>query len=219
MANLLNIFEGLFKKASDTEERYEKALENKDAELLAVQAELQEKETMLKDMHKMKLLGDISESTYEAEKEKVEKLQKKLQEVKQELELIQVYKTDDVKAVLAEIEANNSDLNADTNKEIQKIKEEVLQAKHEYLSKLAEAGKKYNKAVNTNRRIDELKIKLGVKQTSYISDASSALQVISIGERGHENLTVDNTLVFDALHFGRIPSQLHEAVKKAKGKL
>jgi Skp family chaperone for outer membrane proteins len=100
MANLLNKFEGLFKKVTTTEEKYKQALERKQEQLIALQAELQEKEFMLKDMQKMKLLGDISEASFDAEKEKVETLRNKISEAQKELQLIETYKTEDVKAFL-----------------------------------------------------------------------------------------------------------------------
>jgi Skp family chaperone for outer membrane proteins len=105
MKKLFRGMEVLFNKASQTESKYQEALEKKQLELVELQAKLQDQLFMLKDLHKMKLLGDVSEATYEAEAEKVQHLQKQVQELQKEINLIEVYQTEDIKAVIEELDA------------------------------------------------------------------------------------------------------------------
>lgn len=215
MSKLLDKVNGLFKKSDETEARYEKALEAKEQEVIALQADLNEKQAMLKDMHKMKLLGDISESAYDAEKVKVQKLQTKYSEANKELQLIQEYKTDDLRGVLAELEADTSKYTAEKRAEIGAIQTELLEAKQAYIEKMVEAKAKYDTIINPERKLDALKIKLGIKKNSYISDAHSALSMVSVGA-GYENLFIENPTVYNALSYGRTPTSLKRAIENSK---
>lgn len=62
---LLDKLNGLFTKMDNQEQRYEKALEEKEESLLVLQAEIQDKQIEINDLLKMKLLGDITESTFD----------------------------------------------------------------------------------------------------------------------------------------------------------
>ncbi|MED4038125.1 hypothetical protein [Niallia taxi] len=218
MGSIRDTIEGLFKKANDTEARYKKALENKEVELLELKAELQEKEFMLKDMHKMKLLGDISESAYDTEKEKVDRLKTKVQEAEQELELIQVYKTDDIKAIHDEMEANKQEIYKEETKEIYKLQYDLQQAKLDYLKKLAEAGKAYQKAKRPNSLFENIKEKIGKKRSYDFSGAEGSLNAVSYSSShyGVTSLRVDQQDVYDALNLGQLPSQTVYAVELGK---
>ena len=71
---------GLFGKVDNTEQRYEKALEQKEESLLVLQVELKDKQLEVTELHKMKLLGDISEETFDKQNEKFLALQNKFNE-------------------------------------------------------------------------------------------------------------------------------------------
>lgn len=216
MSKLLDKMNGLFAKSDQTQERYQKALEEKEEALIALQAELQEKQFLLKDMHKMKLLGEVSESSFEAEKAKVDKLQAKYAEAHKELELIEEYKTEDVKTVIEQLDDARTKYAKEHYKEIETIRTELLEAKLTYIEAMAEAGRKYNEIINPERKLDALKIKMGIKKNSYISDAHSALSMVSIPYGGYENLMIDNSTVHNSLLYGKTPESLTRLIEKRK---
>ncbi|WP_226619769.1 hypothetical protein [Cytobacillus firmus] len=213
---LLNKLEGLFTKVDITEASYQKALEQKEEQLLELQLQLKDKETSFRDLHKMEMLGQVSKETYEAEKEKFEQLKAKVAEAQREVQLIEEYKTEDVHSILTELEADAGKYSAEKHKEIDAIKDDLLQAKLAYIERMVEARDKYNKIVSPARKLDALKIKLGIKQNSYVSDALSSLSLYSVPNGGYENLLIDKGVVYDALSYGEVPSQLERLVKAGK---
>ncbi|WP_368298548.1 hypothetical protein [Cytobacillus firmus] len=205
----------LFNKVDETEARYQKALERKEEELITLQAELSEKEFMLKDMHKMKLLGDISEASFDAENKKVETLRNKVSAIKQELSLMESYKTEDVKAVLAELEEEHKKLSKEKNKELHILHMQLLEAKFNYLEKIAEVSAEYSKLSTPSYKLQALQQKLGLRNNIYASGAGESLNMISF-ESGYISLRVEQNEVYDALAYQRFPSNLTRAVNQAK---
>ncbi|MGE6630750.1 hypothetical protein [Bacillus sp. NPDC077027] len=193
---LLNKLEGLFAKVDKTEESYQKALEQKEEQLLQLQVELKDKEATYRDLHKLAMLGQVSEKTFEAEKQKFEQLKQKVAEAHKEVQLIQEYKTEDVHSILAELESERGEYGKEKQEEIRAIEKELLEAKLAYLSKMVEAKAKYDAITSPQRKLDALKIKLGMKQTSYVSDAYEALNLVSVGNGGHISLLPERKELF-----------------------
>jgi hypothetical protein len=210
---LLNKLEGLFAKIDKTEESYQKALEQKEAHLLELQVELKDKETSFRDLHKTAMLGQVSEKTFEAEKNKFEQLKAKVAEATKAVQLIQEYKTEDVHSILAELEAERGEYGKEKQEEIRALQVELLEAKLDYLSKMVEAKAKYDAITSPERKLDALKIKLGMKQTSYVSDAYESLNLVSVGNGGYISLLPERKELHDALAYGRKPEQLERFVK------
>lgn len=214
MGKLQTVLNGLFKKAEDTSKRYEKALEEKQELLIEVSAELTEKQAGLKDLHKMALLGDVSESTYKKEAEKVEVLQNKVNQIQSEMQLMNEYKTEDIGAVLQELETNKKEVNAEVNADVTALGLELVKAKHEYLSKLVEARTKYYEINAPKTRIEALKNKLGLPNTlDYQTGAYEALSMFSVANGGYISLRVETKEIHDSLNYGRIDSVLTKHAK------
>ncbi|MGM0835414.1 MAG: hypothetical protein ACQEV7_04610 [Bacillota bacterium] len=215
---ILKTLDGLFTKADNTEVRYEQAMERKQEEIIQLQLDLKEASTIHAEFHKMKLLGDIQEEVYEVEKLKVEELQKKLQEAQKELHLIEEYKTTDIKAVVEELEAERGKASQDNQKEMEKLKLELMEAKLLYLHKMKESKEKYDTLVAPTRKLDMLKIKLGIKKNSYVSDSFQALNNYSIANGGYEVLYLEKPEIYNALAYGKIPERLEKLVQGGKDK-
>jgi hypothetical protein len=214
--NFLQVLEGLFVKVDTTEARYEEALQKKEEALFLLQAELQERNAILTDMHKEALLGNISEATYEAEKQKVHQLQEAYNEASKEVRLIQEYKTEDVKSIMEEIDAVSKKHYADKQEELNKIRLELMNSKLVYLQAMVSANEKYNAIVSPNRKLDALQMQFGLKQRSYISGSFEALNQYSIPKGGYELLTVQQKEVYDALEYKRVSEQLKKIVQAGK---
>jgi hypothetical protein len=215
---LLKTLDGLFTKADNTEARYEASLERKHDEIVQLQLELKEASTIHAEFHKMKLLGDIKEEVYEAEKLKVEALQKKLAEAQKELHLITEYQREDILNVLAELEEERGKGGKDRQKEIEKLNLELVEAKLVYLQKMQIAKERYDALVAPERKLDILKIKLGIKKNSYVSGSYEALNYYSLPDGSHEFLVLGTPEINNALGYGRIPESLEKIVQNAKDK-
>ncbi|MFE1246071.1 hypothetical protein ACFW35_18330 [Fictibacillus sp. NPDC058756] len=204
----MKIITNLLKKAESVEGRYIEALNKKEEMLLGLHVELAEKEVMLKDLRKMKVLGDISEEHFAVEEAEVEAIRKKVLDAQKEVQLIQEYKTEDVKAVIEELEADKQKLIQTKQKELRAIQTELAEAKKQYFQALIEASDKYNKLVKPERKLDTLKVQLGLQKQVYTADASESLSLIHTASGGSIPLTVAPNEVYDALVYNRIDSTL-----------
>ncbi|WP_404347484.1 hypothetical protein LG311_17830 [Sutcliffiella horikoshii] len=216
---IMKAVEGLFQKADQTEARYIEAQERKQDEILQTQLELSEATTIHKDMHKMYLLNQVSEETYEVEKLKVEALQKKLVDLQRDMQIITEYQREDVLEVIAELEAEKAKGGKEYHAEMDQLKLDLMEAKLVYLQQMKQAKEKYDVLVSPTRKIDMLKIKLGMKKNSYISDSFDALNSFSFVNGGHESLIVTLPEVSNSLGYGRTPENLEKLIQGRKGKL
>ncbi|MGD6815499.1 hypothetical protein ACQCVE_00295 [Metabacillus sp. 113a] len=212
---ILKKFNGLMKKADNTQIRYVKTLEAKEEELLALKVKLSERETILKDIHKMSLLGETTQDAYQKEKENVEGFKTKVTEIERDIQLIEQYKTDDLKGIIQELELSKSDWSGAQQAEIQKIKMELLESKFQYLQKLTEARERYYKVTEPAYKLQNLKVKLGLQVRTYKSGSYDALNLLSYGGT-YINMQVDQYAVHEALQYGRIDSKIERALKEGK---
>jgi hypothetical protein len=98
------------------------------------------------------------------------------------------------------------------------LKLELLEAKLIYLQKMQEAKEVYDSFIEPERKLDSLKIKLGIKKTSYVSDSFEALSQYSVANGGYELLRVEQNDVHEALRYGKAPERLQKVVQEAKDK-
>ena len=212
MGKLSDKLNGLFKQVDAKEQRYEKALEQKEENLLVLQQEIQFKQIEVTDLHKMKLLGDITEETFDKQNQAFQLLQEKYNEMQKEVSLIQEYKRTDVVELLEELKATEKEHKATYYKEIQQMQMELLQAKAEYLNKLLEMKKRYDNTVEPVNNIQRLEQKLGLTQHVYTNGSHDGLNNIRVGEASYVSLRVDANEVFEALHSGEIDSRLQKII-------
>ena len=181
--SIKSIISNLLNKADTTANKYEEVAEKKHAELLQLNTAIQEKTVELRDVHKMVVLGEITESQYTQMKDEVESLKKKSDELKAEIKMIETYKTEDVEDVIQSIKQNQQEFNAEQVKEINKLKDEVQQARLEYLKKLSEAGKKYNAVTKNDSRIQNLLMVAGKQKRSHVSSAFESMGYLTYVDR------------------------------------
>jgi hypothetical protein len=216
--SLTKVFTDLFSKAEKTSEGYQAALERHQMKLVELEAELADKEAMLKDLQKMKLLEQVSEQTYTEELAKVEALRSEVQKINKEMVLINEYQNEDAAAIIAELDAVKTEYNQHQAGEINKLKLELIEAKYNYLVKMAEARKEYGRIINNDLKLQNMKVQHGLKNSVYISGSHDALNMYSVPNGGYESLRVEQREVFDALEYGRVSSQLGKLVNDAKDK-
>ncbi|MGY4797260.1 hypothetical protein ACVNNN_20090 [Lysinibacillus fusiformis] len=168
MKNIKKIVAGLLNKASDASTSYELALERKQEELVQLQLHLQDEQKKLKDYHKLALLQQVSEQTYEEQKQVVTSMTDKIQSIQLEMKQIELYKTEDVNAVIAEIQSNKAEMNKAQQEEIQAIKEGIAEAKSEYLQKLSILGEQYDSAIKEEGLLQSFLVDLGKQPNVYL---------------------------------------------------
>jgi hypothetical protein len=145
-------------------------------------------------------------------------LQKAVGELQKEIQLIDQYKNEDLQAVIEELDEERTKVRQNHQKKIRKLELELLEAKEIYLKKMVEARDRYNQLASHERKLDALKIKMGIKKNSYISGSWEALNMVSAGQASYEPLRVEQYEVSEALGYGRISSQLQKTVAEAKEK-
>ena len=218
MVKLLDALNGLFNKVDNTEQRYEKALELKEESVLVLQAEIQDKQIEITELHKMKVLGDISPATFDEKNEKFQLLKANYDEAKNEVALIQEFKNEDVMEILAELKATQREYSASEREAIKQMHLELLESKLAYLNKMNEVRERYNKTVAPSLRIQQLERKFIHKQNVYHSGSHETLHQYSVPGDGYIGLRVENPDVYNALSYGQIHSQLQKIVADAKAK-
>lgn len=212
MGKLADILNGLFGKVDNTEKQYEKALEKKEESILVLQAELQDKQIEITELHKMKLLGEITEETYDKQNEKFLALQNKFNEAQKEIAIIQEYKRADVTELLEELKAKHIEHKETYHEEIREMQTELLQAKAEYLNKMKLMKERYDKTVEPVNNIQRLEQKLGLKQHVYTSSSHDGLNNIRVGSESFVNLQVNAPEIYEALQYGRINQHLQKVI-------
>lgn len=195
----------LLRKIGSKESDYEESLEQRQEKLISLQAELAEKAIIERDHHKAFVLGQITEEAYQDIKSKSDKLKISIAELQKEMKLIETYKTEDVDELLKEIKSKQPELNAEVLKEITGLRYELQQAKHDYLQKMLTVREKYSKAMNEKSKLEQLYVKLGHQPQLYLSNAYEGVG---------STLTVDQTMVYDALTSGQIDAETSSLVKK-----
>lgn len=207
-------------KIDHTEERYELALEKKQEELIELQQQLQDASEKFKEFQKMHVLGDISDGALKEAGVDVEALTDKIASLQEQISLIDHYKREDIETVLAEIEAVKPELNAERNKEVTRIQYEVQQARLAYVQALVKARKDFWKVANTNSKIGDVMVKLGLKTYNHVGGAYESIGFPSarVGDTSFATLNpfIDQHTAHEALHFGKIPSQLINNVEEGK---
>lgn len=218
MGNLLDKLNGLFTKVNETEERYESALEQKEQSLLVLQSEIQDKQKEVTELHKMKLLGDITEETFDEKNESFLKLQAKYRQGQKEVAMIQQYKVSDVSEILEELQATQKEYSASERREVYAMQMELLDMKVTYLKKMREVALRYNKTVAPATKIQMIQQRLGLKRNVYVAETVDALNMVSIANGGYVNLRVEQMDVYNAISTGGIDGQLNKLVKDAREK-
>lgn len=216
MGTLLDKMSGLFKKVDATEARYEKALEEKEQSLLVLQSEIQDKQKEVTELHKMKLLGDITEETFDEKNESFLKLQAKYRQGQTEVEMIKQYKVADVTDILAELESTQKEHSAEETRAIRKLKMEALQAKEVYLKTLHDVANRYHKTTAPANKIKLMQQRLGLVKNVYIADSVESLNAISVSGGGYVNLRVEQIEVFNSIKTGTINGEIRSALNEAK---
>jgi DNA repair exonuclease SbcCD ATPase subunit len=191
----------------DAEERYKQAEE-------AYNAKYEE----VKELHKMKVLKQITDETYQQVKEELDKLEEKVRDIGYEIEQIEGYKREDKEEVLAKLNEIKGEYNQKKQEEVRRIQLQLLKAKLEYLKKLIEMRKEFIEISKADYRYQQLLVDLGYKPTTYISGVFESIGTISIAGSGYESLDISTTDIYNALTYGRLPYQLEKAVSEAEEK-
>lgn len=218
MVTFLESVTNLIAKFNKTGDNWEKALENKQDELLEIQVELQAKLESTGELKRMVLLGEVTEETFASEQQKLDSLEAKKTRILKDMELIQQYKTDDLQAVYTELEESKNKSVNEAYKETDKLRYELLQAKLEYLQKMAEVSKRYNKLTEPERLFQQIKIAMGKQKQVYLSGSHEALHQVGTASGSYIGLSVEQDAVYNALGLQQVSDMLLREVENGKKK-
>ncbi|MBY0224111.1 hypothetical protein [Sporosarcina aquimarina] len=168
--NIKQIVSDLLNKVDKTSNNYETALEEKQETIIQLQLQMQDEQLKLKEYHKMAVLKEVSEATYEEQKKVVSSLQEKMASLQNEIQLISTYKTEDIDTILSNIDEVKPEFNQKYLGEIEVVKQEIADAKKAYLNRLSELGKQYEKAVSEESRYENFLVSMGKQPSSYLPD-------------------------------------------------
>lgn len=159
--NIKQIVSDLLNKADKASNNYEMASEEKQETIIQLQLQMQDEQLKLKEYHKMAVLKEVSEATYEEQKRVVASLQEKMASLQTEIQLISTYKTEDIDTILSNIAEVKPEFNKKYQEEIKAIQQEIADAKKDYLNKLSELGKQYGKAISEESRLQRFLVSVG----------------------------------------------------------
>lgn len=216
MGKLSEKLNAIFGKVDNIENRYEVAIEKKQESLILLQQELQDKKIQNEELKKMYLLAEIEESYFEENNQAFQLLQDKYNKALEEIDIMQKFKTDDVTTLLEEMKAKHKEHLASHHDEIREMQKELLQAKAEYLNKMAKMKERYDKTVEPVNNIQRLEQKLGLRQHTYTSSSHDGLNNIRVGETSFVNLQVNAPEIFEALQYGKINQYLQQVITDMK---
>lgn len=168
MKNIKQLVSDLLNKADTTSNNYVKALEQKQELYVQIQLQIQDENVKFKEYHKMYILNEISEGTYMEQKNMVDSLNEKLNQIQMEIKLIDTYKSEDVDGILTQISEVKPEFNKKYQEEIQTIQQGIIEAKQEYLAKLNVLGKAYDKAVSEETRLQMFLVDFGKQPNMYL---------------------------------------------------
>ncbi|MCA1024284.1 hypothetical protein [Halobacillus litoralis] len=210
--NFKQKFADMLGKYDQTEKEYEKALEDKQEQIIVIQGEIQEKESHVSALHKRKVLNKGSEEDFEKAKSELDKLKEKKAEYHSDMELMQKYKVDDAKIIVESMEADQAEHGEEKKQEYEEIKAEILQAKLQYMESLQELSERYKEYKKPSGVISHLKEKLGIEK-AYGGDTYGEIGLIFAG--GGEPIAVEvlNPEAHEAIQHENIDSKLKAAVK------
>ncbi|MBN9653614.1 hypothetical protein J0K78_04980 [Halobacillus sp. GSS1] len=206
-------FNEMMGRYSNNEKKYEDAHEAKQQEIIDIQTDIQEKESHVSALHKMKALGDVSEDAYKVEKDELDRLKEKKDQLHEDMELMVKYKTDDAKAIVEAMEEEQAEHAEEKRQEYEEVKAEILQAKLQYLESLQQLSQRYKEYKKPSSKIGRLKEQLGIKKDSYVGDTYSEIGQVFAGT---EPIAVEvlNGEAHEVMQFGNINSHLRSAVKQ-----
>ncbi|MCA0992975.1 hypothetical protein [Pseudalkalibacillus hwajinpoensis] len=216
----LDKFLNIYRGKDESDEKIEAKLEEKQGELIQLDSDIQEQETLVRDLRKSYLLDEIKETSYLEAKAELDEMIEKKATIQEDMKLIQQYRQEDAELILDELESyRDKELKKEESKEVKEIKNEVAEAKLAYLTKLSELGKRHKKVNGVQATIDRFSEKLGGKMTSFQGSTYDILGVIHTGRNVTVPVEVDVDEANNALQNGLVDSHLKnyvEGKKKAK---
>jgi DNA repair exonuclease SbcCD ATPase subunit len=190
----------------DAEERYKQAEE-------AYNAKYEE----VKELHKMKVLKQITDETYQQAKEELDKLEEKVRDIGYEIEQIEGYKREDKEEILEKLNEIKGEYSKKKQQEIRRIQYQLLKAKLDYFNKMIEMRNQFKEISEAEHRYQRLLIDLGYKPSYYGLDVFEEIGSVSVGQV-YETLDINRSDIYNALSYGRLPYRLEKIVSDAEAK-
>jgi hypothetical protein len=157
--------------------------------------------------------GEVKKNAYNKLKKERERAEKNLQELTAKLDEINKFMNERLNVVVTKLESLKQNYNEEIENETNKLKYQLLKAKYDFLTSAIEIRKTYGNLRKRECKLQDLNKEFG-PQT--IITAQNAFQLLSPAVIDESGAAISKDELYDALHSGKVSSQLEENVIYAK---
>jgi archaellum component FlaC len=157
--------------------------------------------------------GEVKKNAYNKLKKERERAEKNLQELTAKLDEINKFMNERLNVVVTKLESLKQNYNEEIEDETNKLKYQILKAKYDFLTSVIEIRKTYGNLRKRECKLQDLNKEFG-PQT--IITAQNAFQLLSPAVIDESGAAISKDELYDALHSGKVSSQLEESVIYAK---
>lgn len=200
-------------EAAKVKESYDNAKEDIIKEYEVRKRIFQDVDEQFKQIEEGFSRGEVKKNVYNKLKKERERAEKDLQEVTAKLDEINKFMNERLNVVVADLENLKLKYNEEIEEETTKLKYQLWKAKYDFLTSAIEIGKKYYNLRNKEFNLQDLNNEFGPKSFITSQNAFQLLSPILINESG---AVITNDELYDALHSGKVSSQLEENIIYAK---
>lgn len=172
-------------------------------------------EQRYKKIHEAFSRGEAEESLYKKAQEDYVRAEEILKETKKSLDEIEVYMNGRLDVVITKLNKLKRKYYEEINSEKKKLKYQLMKAKYDFLLTVTQIHGVYKKLSKEEYQLQKLNEDLGLEDGSE-SDILDAYQLLSTAIISDDGAAITKKEIYDALHSGKIPSDLEEEITEAR---
>jgi hypothetical protein len=195
---------------------YDKAVEQAQAEYIKLEEEFQEIDAEVRETHKNYVLNIVTHDTYLAEKKRLKDADEALRDAGFKLDEINRYRTEDLRELLTRMEEIAADYGKEKDTSQKVLKYKALQAKYDYLKTIHELAKEHGSVWNVSRKMEDLRVDLGLKQYNHLSYETVYNSLISNSFNSQLGMNITDKELQQAFYKGTVDKSLHDTVEQGK---
>lgn len=195
---------------------YDSALQTAQAEYNQLEKHFFDAEATAKETHKRYVLGQATNAEYQTAKKKMQHADEALRDAGHKLDEIDKYRKEDLMELLYKLESNLLAYGKEKVNSEQAMHYKALNAKYEYLKTLREIGNEHKEVWEVSKEIEELKVKLGLKNYNYHSYDSVYTSLFSNSFNGKQGINITDNELRDVFIYGTYDKKLLDEIEKGK---
>ena len=195
---------------------YNNALQTAQEEYNQLDKEFQEIEAQARETHKKYVLGTASNDDYLAVKKQLKDADEKLRDSGYKLDEINTYRKEDLMELLTKLEANSADYAKEKMESEKALRYKALKAKFDYLNALHEFAKEHKEVWKVSRKVEDLRVELGLKNYNYISYDSVFTSLFSNSFDGTQGIDITQNELRQVFLNGTFDKRFIDELEKGK---